>query len=132
LDKVSQQLACVSIIGHGARGHGYGQILPPFAGLILASSMATPLGFEVAALLKADEGIQVGIYHQIDIAPFATVAPVGPTEGDVFLAAEADATVASVASFDVDFGFVEEHLNAPGQITPERYYTIAWKLMQGI
>jgi hypothetical protein len=66
--------------------------------------VATPPGFEVAAFLKADEGIQVRIYRQIDVAPFAAITAVGSTKGHIFFAAKADATVAAVASFNVNFG----------------------------
>jgi hypothetical protein len=132
LDKISQKLASVGIIGHGARGHGYGQILTLFAGLIFTSSMITPLGFKMAALLKVDKGIQVGIYHQIYIAPLAPLAAVGSAKRDVFLTTEADTAVAPVASFYVDFGFIKEHGDTPRQMASERYYTTASTLMQGI
>jgi hypothetical protein len=44
-----------------------------------------------------------------DVAALAAIAARGTTARDKFLAAEGHAAVATVAGFDSDFGFVDEH-----------------------
>lgn len=53
----------------------------------------------------------MGIDHQVDIASPAAVAPIGSSQGHIFLSAETEAAVAARSRLHVDFGLIEEQIN---------------------
>src|SRR5690606_10655912 len=66
------------------------------------------LGAELALVAEVDQGVEVLVGLQPDVAALAAVAAVGAAERDELLAAEAHATVAAVAGADGDLCFVDE------------------------
>ena len=57
---------------------------------------------------EVDQGVEVLVGLQPDVAAVAAVAAVGAAERDELLAAEADAAIAAIAGSDRDFSFVDE------------------------
>ena len=111
LRQVSNELPGISITGHRAERHLDENIIALPALLPLALAVGASLGFEMNTALEADEGVQVRIGHQVDIATLAAIPAVRSAQGHVFLAAEADTAIPAVTSFNVNLGFIEEHSN---------------------
>jgi hypothetical protein len=83
--------------------------------LIFSFSVLASFGVVMLAVMKIKEGGELAIGSQDHVPPFSPVAAVWPSMGNVFLAAKADATIASVSAVDEDFGFIDkfDRLNSP-------------------
>ena len=78
------------------------------AGAILAHTVAAALRLEMLLVAIVDQRIEAGNGLHHDVAAITTVAPIGPTELDEFLAAERYAAVPARAGRNIDLGFIEE------------------------
>jgi len=79
------------------------------AGAVGAFTVAAAIGFKFAVVAVAEQRVVVGIGFEIDAAATAAIAAGGAAAGNVFFPAERDSAVAAVASFYIDFGFINEH-----------------------
>jgi hypothetical protein len=64
----------------------------------------------LGVVAEVEKGVVVRAGDEDDIAAVAAVASGRTTSGHVFFAAEREAAVASVAGFDFDADFVDEHV----------------------
>ena len=88
----------LGIFDHYALGHfqhDVGAVLAPFEGLGTVAAVLGPHHFAVA---QVDEGPQLGIYAQDDVAAPAAVTAVGTALGDVFGPVEVSASGAAVTA----------------------------------
>lgn len=87
---------------------------PALAGHVAPHAGLAVLGTEVALVAQVHQGVEALVGDHIDTAAITAVAAVGTAEGDVLLAAEADAAVAALARLDADIRFIYEfHLLLP-------------------
>ena len=66
-------------------------------------------GLEVLVESKGKEGIQMDGASKVNVATGASVAAARPSERNIFLAPEGDATVAPIPGFHEDLRTVEKH-----------------------
>src|SRR5690606_17453112 len=104
--QVADHFVGVDIDHHRADGNADANILAVAAGHLPAHAVLSALRAEATLMAEVDEGGEAFVSHQPDAAAVATIAAIGSAEGNEFLAAETDATVAAVAGRDVDFRFV--------------------------
>jgi hypothetical protein len=86
------------------------QILAAEAGHFFAHSGMAARGLPMMTAGEIEEGILVGIGDENNVTAITAIAAVGATLGDVFFPSEGDAAVAAVAGFDLDDGFIDEHV----------------------
>ena len=77
-------------------------------GALVAHARLTVASKEVLLIAKIDEGVQTLDRFNDYRATIAAVAPIGTAVFDILLAPEADASGATAARADVDFGEIEE------------------------
>src|SRR5690606_9002930 len=75
---------------------------------LAAHAVLAALGLELALVAEVDQGVEVLVGQQPDVAALAAVAAVRPAQRDELLAPEAHAAVAAVAGSDGDFSFVDQ------------------------
>src|SRR5260370_9950134 len=80
-------------------------------GRVRACAMASPLGSVFGIETKMDQGIMALAGFHNDVASLAAVAARGPATRNKLLATKREATVAAVAGFDANCGFINEHKN---------------------
>jgi hypothetical protein len=76
---------------------------------IRSFAVAASVGFEFAIVAVAQERVVVWIGFEVDAAAVTAVAAGGAAARHVFLAAEGDAAVATVAGLYEYFSFVDKH-----------------------
>ena len=81
------------------------------AGALGAFAVAPALAFVLGIEAEMDESVVALARFHDDVPAVATIAAAGAAARDEFFAAEGDASVAAVAGFDADFGFVNKHEN---------------------
>lgn len=62
----------------------------------------------MGAFVKANQSAQVKVNHQVHIPAPTAIPSIGPSEGHIFLAAEADAAIASISTTHIYLGLVVE------------------------
>src|SRR5690606_36427755 len=78
-----------------------------------SAAVAAPLRLVAGPVAKIDEGAQVGVRLQNDVASPAPVPAVGAAPGHVLFPPKAHGTVTAVAGFHKDSGFIQEHPRPP-------------------
>src|SRR5690242_1968987 len=68
---------------------------------------------------EIDQGVQRLHAFENNVTSLATVAAVGPSVLNKFLASERDRAAAAVAAFEIYFGFIEKFHSLPNQIKKE-------------
>ena len=86
------------------------QIVAAESGHFLAHAGLAAFGLPMMPAGEIEQGVLVRIGDEDDAAAVAAVAAVGAALGDVFLAAEGDASVPAVAGFHLNDGFIDEHM----------------------
>jgi hypothetical protein len=80
---------------------------------LLAASTDAVLGLVMLDILKRQEAVEIGHHLEHDIAPAATISPIGAPFGNVFLAAERCGAIATVSGTDVDPRLIDKHVGSP-------------------
>ena len=109
MGEVPDFVAGFLIVDDGADGDfqdNVGSFAPGFVG---AFAVASALGLVFGIEAEMHERVVTLAGFHDDVAAFASVATGGASSGDEFLAAEGQAAVATVACFDSNCGFVDEH-----------------------
>jgi hypothetical protein len=60
------------------------------------------------SIFKIEKGVEARIGFKEDVSPFATIAAVGSTAGDIFFTAEGDTLASAVAGLHKYSSFVNE------------------------
>jgi hypothetical protein len=86
--------------------------------LIFSFSVLASFGVVMLAVTKIKEGGELAVGSQDHVPAFSPIAAVWSSMGNVFLAAKADATIASVSTLDEDLGFIDkfDRLNSPSKL----------------
>src|SRR5206468_1381176 len=102
-------LSGIGVVENRAHWHlqDYVCAFPP--GAIRAFSVTSPLGFVFGVETKMHQRIMTLAGFHNDVATLAAVSARGPSAGDKLLPPEGEASVAAVARFDSNFGFINEH-----------------------
>src|ERR1043165_465020 len=106
--EVDEQLARFLVVDHRADGDAEAQIRTGRAVLILVAAILAALGLVVPLVLVVEQRRQVRVGDDDDAASVAAVTARWATARHTILAAHGGGSVAAVASFDVDDGFVDE------------------------
>src|SRR5688572_6475325 len=106
--EVADDFIGIDVYHHGADWHGDRVVLATLAVTLLAHAVLAALGLELLLVAEVDEGIEVLVGLDPDIATIAAITAVRAAERDELLATEANAAVAAVACGDRDFCFVDE------------------------
>ncbi len=106
--QLGQLLAGFGVADDGADRHAQHNVVASCTELI-----RTATGFAMASLMPSgvavvDQRVQIQIGHGIDMAATPTVAPIGTTEGNEFLAPKAGTATATVACGHLDGDFIDE------------------------
>ena len=115
--EVGDGFAGVFVVGDGAYRHEQSHVVAGVAGAIRAFPVAAAVGFEFAVVAIAQQRVVVWIGFKVDAAAAAAIAAGRSAARNIFFAAERNTTVASVAGFYIDFGFINEHLEESYQET---------------
>ena len=107
-DNVAELFAGVGVVGDGTDRYRDDQVVAALAGAVLAHAGLAASGLEEGLEAEVGEGVQVVGRFQEHAAAIPAVAAVGATFGDVLLAPETDATIATVAGRNADKGFIYE------------------------
>src|SRR6201997_1302730 len=97
------------IVDDGADGDFQDDVGTFATGFVGALAVASALGLVFGIEAEMHERVVALAGFHDDIAAFASVATGGASSGDEFLAAERQAARATVACFDSNCGFVDEH-----------------------
>src|SRR5438552_9616518 len=89
--------------------HGNQQIVAALAVHFLTHAGLASGSAPVMPACKIKEGVLIRVGDKNNRSAVAPVTPIGATLRDVLLAPERDASVAAVAGFHVDDGFIDEH-----------------------
>ena len=100
---------------HGAGRDAEDEIFGAAAVAVRALAVLAAAGPPVLAMGERGQAIDAGLGDQHDAAAVAAVAAVGPAAGDVFLTAEAYASITAAASFDFDSDAIDEHGGGGGR-----------------
>ena len=73
------------------------------------SPLRAVAGFEDLLEAEIEEGVEVGVGDEVDVAAVTAVAAVRAAARDELLAAEAQRALAAMPGRDVDFDFVYKH-----------------------
>src|SRR5690606_26731206 len=106
--EVADHLVGVDVDHHRAYRDGDDLVLAALAVHLAAHAVLAALGLELALVAEVDQGVEVLVGQQPDVAALAAVAAVRPAQRDELLAPEAHAAVAAVAGSDGDFSFVDQ------------------------
>ena len=116
--QIGQQLTGISIVDHGADRDADQEVRPLRTGLILAAPVLAVGRAKVDLLVEKEQGVDLVIGDDVDVAALPTIAAAGPAPGHVGLAPEGHHPVAAVAGFDIDRRFIYQHA-ALSTIHPE-------------
>src|SRR5262249_9446163 len=108
--EIGHRFAGVIIEDQRANRNRQNHFLAGVPGAIGAFAMAAAVGFELAVVAVAEQGVVVGIGFEIDAAAVTTVATRGSATRHKLLATKRNATVAAVAGLHEYLGFVNKHL----------------------
>ena len=100
----------VDLENQRADGHGDLEIASATAGTQRTRAVAATLGFIVGIEAEVDERVAVRVGDEEHGTARATVTAIRSALRDELLTTEAEGPPASVACFDVDVDFVDEHL----------------------
>jgi len=106
--EVAKLFAGFCVIDHGSHRNPENAILALAARAIAAGAVLAPLCAMSRLEPKVHQSIQAVGCSQQDAAAIAAIAPVRAAQRDVFLTAEAHATVAAVTGFHPNFCFVDK------------------------
>jgi len=85
------------------------------AGAVGAHAVLAALALVFGVIAEVDEGVVALRAFHDDVAAAPAVAPGGTAAGHELLAPEGHAAVATVAGFDSNFCFIDEHRESQGQ-----------------
>jgi hypothetical protein len=106
--QVGQHFTCVEILDHSALGHLDVQVFARTAVKILALAVDPVVCTPVRVVTKGQERCHVAIRNQPNLATPATIATIGPTEGNGALATETDAAGSAIAGTYIQLAFVDK------------------------
>ena len=106
--EVADHLVGVDVDHDRADRDGNHPVLAALAVHLAAHAVLAALRLELALVAEVDQGVEVFVGLDPDVAAVAAVAAVGPAQRDELLAPEAHAAVAAVSGDHCDFGFVDE------------------------
>ena len=109
LSEIVEQFAGFIVIDNCSDGDLDFKILSIPAVSIAPFSVTTPFSAERVIVPKLQKGVFVDVRYEIDVAAATAISAAGPAARNKFLPAEGNATMAAVACFNCDFGFVDEH-----------------------
>ena len=109
MGEVPDFVAGFLIVDDGADGDFQDDVGAFATGFVGAFAVASALGLVFRIEAEMDERVVALAGFHDDVATFTSVATGGASSGDEFLAAEGQAAVATVACFDSNCGFVDEH-----------------------
>jgi hypothetical protein len=89
-----------AMLQDGAKWHLEQTIRPTLPMLISTTTGLAILGFPLGIEVKGSEISDVVVGHHANVSPFASVAAVGATLGNIFFTQEADATIATLPCFE--------------------------------
>ena len=115
--EVRDGFAGVFVVGDRAYRHEQSHVVAGMAGAIRAFAVAAAVGFEFAVVAIAQQRVVVWIGFKVDAAAGAAIAAGRSAARNIFFATERNTTVAAVAGFYIDFGFINEHLQESYQET---------------
>ena len=107
-DQVADHLIGADIDDGGAGRDADDQVIAALAVALLAHAVLAALGLEAALMAEVDQGTDVLVGLDPHIAAIAAVAAIGATQRNELLAAKADAAIATIAGYDINFCFVYE------------------------
>jgi hypothetical protein len=70
--------------------------------------MNATLGLKMLLVTKINQGVEAIDAFDNNITTTSTIAAIGATEGDIFLATESDTAIPTVTAFNENFCFVEK------------------------
>lgn len=100
LGQVSERLTRIEIGNDRALGHVDVEILTRSACHVLPGAAAPSFRFEPPVHAKVDEGVNAFACNEENAASMTTIAAVGATARDVFLAPKTRAAIAAATGFD--------------------------------
>jgi hypothetical protein len=75
---------------------------------LFAHAVTATLSLMVLLITEIDERVQAINRFDVDMAATATIAAIWPTKFNIGFAPECSASVPTMASLDIDFGFIEK------------------------
>src|SRR5882724_5842209 len=109
LVEVGDGFAGLRVVDKGADGDLKNGVGTGMAAAIGAFAVASAIAAKFAIVAVTQQGIVVRIRFNENAAAMAAIAAGGAAPGYILLAAEGYATVAAVAGFDQNLGFVYKH-----------------------
>ncbi len=106
--QVTEQLAGFGLVHEGTDRHLDDQVLPGFTTAVVAASVFTTLGNELALMPEIDQRVDAAVGFQQHAAAVAAVTAVRSAHGNVFLAPETDTAIAAVTGTHIDFRLIYE------------------------
>src|SRR5262245_4988633 len=107
--EIMHYLAGFFVVDDGSNRHGDLEVVAVAAMPIAAFSVTAAAGTKHVVEPKFQKRVFVGVRFEVDAAAIAAVTAARAASRDVLLPAECNASVTSVAGFDCDLGFVDEH-----------------------
>ena len=108
LGQVADQLARINVMYDRAAGNHYVEVIARPAGFIPARTALPGLGLELPRHAEIGQCIHRWFGNQVHAAAVTAIATVRPAPFHVFLAAETQAAVATVAGYYANCGFIDE------------------------
>ena len=102
-------LSGVGVVQNRAHRHFQSNVYAFTSGAVGTFAVTSPLGFVFRIEAKMDQGVMTFAGLHNDVATLAAVSARGPSAGDKLLPPEGEASIASVARFHSNFGFINEH-----------------------
>ena len=106
--QVAQSLTGIFITGAGSDRNAQYLVFATMTGTVGTAAVLTALGRMEAFETVIDQGVQVFIGNQIDIAAIATVSAIRTTVGNIQLPAKTDTTVTTVTGIDSNLDFINK------------------------
>jgi hypothetical protein len=108
-EHLAEHLAAVGVLDDGPRGHREDDVLAGAPGLVRALPVLPALGDPAVAVRVVEEGGEVGVAADEDVAPAAPLTPVRAAERDELLAAERGRAGPAGSRLDADDCPIDEH-----------------------
>ncbi len=123
--EIGQEQLMIRVENQSAGRDVNDQIVAAESGHFFAHAGLAAFGLPMMPAGEIEQGILIRIGDENDAAAVAAVAAVGAALGDVFLAPEGDASVPAVAGFNLNDGFIDEHI---GHILNQKPTAAPWAL----
>ncbi|MNL49104.1 hypothetical protein D3C87_1720110 [compost metagenome] len=111
---VTEDLAGALILHASTDRHLDDNVFATLTGTVTALAVLAAFGAERFLKAVVNQGIEVFVRQQIDIAAIAAIAAIRPTVRDILFAAETDTTITTVTCNDQNRCFIYKlHLPSP-------------------